>query len=571
MLPIINKKTGLPVKAASILDKFGDEWFQYECRLIPLPTSFWKEILIAEKPDLLLVQSAWQGNNGQWRYRITDLHLKEKDLALRNIVRWCKQHHIPTVFWNIEDPYHFEHFIDAAKEFDYIFTTDGNSIPRYMDIVSHHRVFLLPFGAQPKIHNPIDKDKGKLGSVGFSGTWHCIGHEARKRDMEIILKPALPYGVHIYDRMYHYHQDDNYKFPDIYQPYIRGTVPYEQIGSVYKKYHVFLNVNTIQDSPTMFSCRIFELLACGINVISGYALGIDKMFPGIVKLCKNEEDTVRNLELLLNNKELRDRIALLGLREVLNKHTYRQRLCTILDHIGIGHMGKDKPGITCITSTNRQEFMDNVFENYQRQRYENKELIVVLNNHRMNIDLWMGKARQYEQVRIYSVDEGEPLGVCLNYAISQSKYDYIAKMDDDDYYGPEYIGDLMNAFQYTDADIVGKHAYYVYFHGSKTLALKFAEYENCYVNLIAGSTITAKKHVFQKVPFVTDRRAGADTQFLLDCKKNGFKIYSTDRFNFCACRRPRVEEHTFQIDEEEYLRKCQVVGYLDDFITHVTV
>lgn len=38
------------------------------------------------------------------------------------------------------------------------------------------------------------------------------------------------------------------------------------------------------------------------------------------------------------------------------------------------------PGITVITSTIRPGFMENVFENYNRQNYMKKELIIILNN-----------------------------------------------------------------------------------------------------------------------------------------------------------------------------------------------
>ncbi|MDF2546944.1 MAG: hypothetical protein K0R93_1842 [Anaerosolibacter sp.] len=568
---IINLETGKQLKIASILDKFGDEWIKHECQLIPLPIINWKTIIENNGTDLLLVQSAWQGNNGTWKYRITNLQSRPNDLALRNIVKWCKKHEIPTAFWNIEDPYHFETFLEAARQFDYIFTTDINSIPRYISLLGHNNVFLLPFGVQPRLHNPINKDKEKFSPIGFSGTWHRNGHEARKQDMKIILEPALKYGVHIYDRMYHYHKDNNYQFPDIYQPFIRGTVPYEETGSIYKKYNVFLNVNTVQDSPTMFSCRVFEVLGCGINVVSGYALGIEKMLPEIVRLSKNQNDTIRNLEILMHNKELRDRLSVKGVREVLNNHTYNQRLKSVLDRIGIRYMDNTCKGVTCIVSTNRQKFIDNVFDNYMRQTYEDKELVVVLNKNDMDMERWLEKARNNPSITIYHIDENQTLGACLNFAISKARYDTISKMDDDDYYGPNYLLDLMNTFQYTKADIVGKHAYYIYFEESKAFALKFKDYENCYVNLIAGATLTFKKSVFSKIQFSTDRKAGCDSKFLIDCKQHGFKIYSSDRFNFCVCRRADIKDHTYQIDEEEYLRKCQLIGYVEDFQTHVDI
>ncbi|WP_053956179.1 glycosyltransferase family protein [Inediibacterium massiliense] len=558
------------IKVACILDEFGEEWFKYECNLIPLYLNNWKETLIHTQPDFLLVQSAWQGNHGQWKYKINNLHIK-KDSSLKEVVYWCKKNNIPTVFWNIEDPYHFHSFIEAAKEFDYIFTTDSGSIKEYIKIVGHHHVYTLPFAAQPKQHNPIDKDKEKSGKVGFSGTWHKIGHTDRMKDMKKILEPSLKYNVHIYDRMYHYKKDPNYKFPHIYQSHIKEAVPYPQIGSIYKKYDVFLNVNTVQNSPTMFSCRVFEVLACGINLISGYSLGIEKMLPHIVKLCTTKEDTIKYLDLLLNNKDLRDRLSILGLRTILENHTYKHRFETILDKIKFPYEKIKKAGVSIITCTNRKHCMNNIFENYARQTYPYKELILILNNNHMNYDRWIKESKKYENVTIFQIDEQKTLGECLNFAISKSKFDYISKMDDDDYYAPNYMIDMMNAFVYTDADVVGKHAYYIYLPDYNILALKFPNTENQYTPFVAGSTLTFKKKVFEKIKFITHKPSGCDSEFLLDCKKNGFKIYSTDRFNYAGSRRANLEDHTWKITPDEFLRKCEIILYTKDYQTHITI
>ncbi|WP_129595989.1 glycosyltransferase family protein [Anaerophilus nitritogenes] len=559
-----------PIKVACILDEFGEEWFKYECNLIPLNINNWKETLIHTHPHFLLVQSAWQGNHGQWKYKITDLH-KKKDTSLKEVVYWCKTNNIPTVFWNIEDPYHFDSFIEAAKQFDYIFTTDSDSIKKYANIVNHNRIYPLPFAAQPKQHNPIDKDKEKLGKVGFSGTWHKIGHEDRIVDMKKILEPALKYNIHIYDRMHNYKKDNHYKFPHIYQSHIKKSIPYPQIGSIYKKYDVFLNVNTVQNSPTMFSCRVFEVLACGITLISGYALGVEKMLPNIVNLCKTKEETLKYLDLLLENKDLRDRLSLLGLRTVLEKHTYRHRFETVLEKINIPYKKVNTPGISIITCTNKPHFMYNIFENYTRQKYPYKELIIILNNNHINLKDCTEEAKKYENISVFQIDEQKTLGECLNFAISQSKFDYISKMDDDDYYAKNYIIDLMNAFIYTDADVVGKHSYYVYFPDHNILALKFPNTENQYTPFVAGATLTFKKHIFEKIKFSIYKPAGCDSEFLLDCKKNGLKIYSTDRFNYVAFRRSDLDDHTWKITYEEFLRKCEVTLYTKDYQTHITV
>ncbi|EOC99966.1 glycosyltransferase family protein [Caldisalinibacter kiritimatiensis] len=564
----IESENNMNIKVACIMDEFYYHWFKYDCNLIPLPINNWQEVISKEKPDILLVQSAWRGNNGQWANKVVFVN-NTNNKHLNSLIKYCNSYNIPTVFWNTEDPLFFKEFIEAAKLFDFIFATDLNSIPRYKEIVKHENIYLLPFAIQPRIHNPINKDKNKIGNVVFAGTWYN-NQPSRIKDMEIILKPAIKYGLDIYDRGYNI-DDSFFEYPDIYKPCIKPALPYLEMIEKYKKYNLALNVNFISDSPTMFSQRIFELLGCGINIVSSYNSGIEKFFPNVVKLSTSEQETKYHLNTLLNNKDLRDKLALQGLREVYSKHTVRHRLETICNKLGIKYVQKNKPGVSIITSTMRDHFMDNVFENYAMQTYDKKELIVILNKNSMDINKWKEKAKNYPNVKIYQVDESKTIGYCLNYGIDRSQYKYIAKFDDDNYYGPNYLSDIVMAFDYSGADLVGKQRFYVYFEGSKKLAL-IRNKENSFVKYVAGSTFVFKREVYEKIRFATNIYDGSeDNKFIDDCNKYGFKIYSCDRFNHVVGRRENLEDHTWKIKERDFLSWCKVIAVTDDYKKYVTV
>ena len=565
-----NKISYPKIKIACILDAIPLEWFKYECTLLPLESKNWYNQIMKENPDILLVQSTWHDYKGDWGFKMIDLN-KSKDNKLNKLVCFCKKKNIPTVFWNIEDPHDFNTFIDAAKLFDYIFTTDSNSINRYVSILKHNRIYTLPFAAQPKIHNPINKDLKKKGKIAFAGSWYNIGYDNRKKDMEIILKPALKHGVHIYDRMYPLTKSKKFEFPNIYQPYIKGYLPYIQMSSAYKNYNILLNVNTIQNSPTMFSCRIFELLASGINVVSGYSLGITKMFPDIVKISRSQTETDNHLNELLEDKSLCDRLSILGQRKVFSSHTYKHRIETIFDKIGINYNKHKEPGVTIVTSTIRENQIDNVFKNFKSQNYSKKELIIILNKNDMNIDTWKNKAKQYDNVKVYKLDENNSLGTCLNFAVDKAGYDYIAKFDDDDYYGPNYLIDIMNAFKYTNADIIGKLSYFAYVENSNTLVIQFPNKENQFTNIITGATLVCSKKVFDKIKFPTKVKIGTDTEFLKSCVEQGLKIYSADRFNYVMNRRASKDKHTWKVEDTIFLKSSKKITETEKYIDIVTV
>ncbi|GAG32828.1 unnamed protein product, partial [marine sediment metagenome] len=154
--------------------------------------------------------------------------------------------------------------------------------------------------------------------------------------MEYVLKPALEYDVDIFDRNYSVN-DAQFRFPEEYQPHIIGELRYEEMVFAYKMYKLFLNTNIVQESPTMFARRIPEILASGTCVLSSYAKGIENLIgTDIVKMTSSPEEIRLCLKELLDNKELRDRLAHLGLRKVMKEHTYEKRLDYILQTVGIG-------------------------------------------------------------------------------------------------------------------------------------------------------------------------------------------------------------------------------------------
>jgi cellulose synthase/poly-beta-1,6-N-acetylglucosamine synthase-like glycosyltransferase len=211
-----------------------------------------------------------------------------------------------------------------------------------------------------------------------------------------------------------------------------------------------------------------------------------------------------------------------------------------------------QPGVSIIASTSKLKYINNIFANYARLDYPNKELIIILNNNKFNIDDYKRQSQDSQDIEIFQLDEKYTLGECLNFGIEHSKYNYVSKMDDDDYYGSYYLTDLMNVFKYTDAQITGKTTCFVYFQNNNSLGIFMPNYENRYVNNLAGGTILFKKEVFEKVKF-RNLNIGEDNCFLSDCIIAGLKIFSSDKYNYVYMRNKNLHEHTWQISEQQML------------------
>src|SRR5690606_11462591 len=147
-----------------------------------------------------------------------DRKVAQNNAELVAIVEWCRDRGVPTVFWNKEDPVHFATFLNVARLFDYVFTTDFDCLHRYKRALGHDRVSLLPFGCQPSVHNPLEKYERKP-SACFAGAYYARYPE-RQRDLEQLVGHLAKFtGIEIFDRNFGSDNPD-YSFPAEYRPFI---------------------------------------------------------------------------------------------------------------------------------------------------------------------------------------------------------------------------------------------------------------------------------------------------------------------------------------------------------------
>lgn len=559
---------------ASILDEFSYECLRYDCNLIRLSKENWKEDLENNKPDFLLVESCWQGNNGNWSYEVANLHINEHRVALKQLTDYCRKNEIKTVFWDKEGLENFDFFKEASKYFDYIFTADENNIDNFKNFTGNEKIHTLAFAAQPQIHNPIYKNKSYLGNIAFAGSYYNNKHDLRKKDIDTLVGTATKYGVDVFDRYFNVDPQKvpNNQWPDNYKANIVGSLNYNEMVEAYKNYDIFLNVNSVQNSKYMFARRVFELLASRTMVVSGPSRGVEEIFEGLVPIASSEKEAENLLKIYMKNPVMREKISKMGARLVHQNHTYKNRLQEICDIVGVEKQLIKVPKVTIVTSTQRNEFMMNLYENIKHQAYSNFEVIVVLNKNDMDKNKWEKQFSQLEQqVKVIQLDEKISLGHCLNEAISMSSGEVIAKFDDDDYYAPNYLTDMIISMDYSNADIVGKSAHYVYLEKTNMLIVKtMGSGAESYTDFVSGATLVFTKQMFDKLGGFADRSRGEDSDLLRRAKENGFLIYSNDTYNFCLFRRKDTSSHTWQVDEEELLRNAASHSFTLDYKTPIT-
>ncbi|PFO80419.1 MULTISPECIES: CgeB family protein [Bacillus cereus group] len=527
ILEMVPEKPLKDLKMAVIFDEFTTASYKEECELITFTPENWLEVLNHNKPDLLMVESAWQGNGGTWNKRV-GYYGEENMKPLFTLLKWCNENNIPTVFWNKEDPVHFDRFIETAKRFDYIFTTDENMIPSYQERAGHNRVYALPFAAQPIIHNPIKIVEERDNKACFAGSYYRH-HEERSIDMDRVLDKAAKYGLEIFDRNYEKNKKGlmpNHCFPERFNPYIKGSLKYYEIDKAYKGYKVMINVNTVKQSPTMFSRRVFEGLACGTPVVSTYAQGVENIFGDLVYISENENEIEQAFDSLLNDERAYRQKSLLGIREVLSKHTYTHRLKYITEKIGV-RVTQELPKVTVLAFARSKEEFSHILEQFEQQGYKNKELNVLVDTFTGYLDVFA----QYNSANVKTFVRS----YMHNYQNILEWIDtpYIAYFSQNDYYGRYYLSDLMLSTTFTDSDFIGKHAYFG-IESNKDIVERNKQSEYEFVGSLSPARTVAKTNVFTKealTDVLNNLEAEVDFNRYF---KYGKTLYSNDKYNYLS-------------------------------------
>ena len=508
---------------------------QYEADLLVLTRDGWRQQLERARPAFLLIESADEDRGGDWngpadRDAASDTH------ELLQLLRYCRERGLQTVLWHTGGPLDAGGRLDAASEFDAIFTVDTDLVPRLREACGHGRVHVLPSAAEPHLHNPLREAGWPHYAVCLARARPSTASSPGAGDVRHLVDPALRFGLHVLD--------------DPESP--------ERMAAAYRCHDVFLNA--AGPSPTAVPRRVFESLACGTPVVSTDSPVLRDLLGDCVRLTRSAAGTTSHLEALLNDEETHAREAHLGYRSVHRRHTWRHRLDAIMARIGLPPPERPRPGVSVVMPVMRPRNVVRAVANFARQSHPDKELLLVLNNAHFDRDHIRETVRSVEHVQVLEMPGAPTLGACLNEGVRLASGWYVAKMDDDDHYGAEYLSDLVLAARFSGAEITGKATYYAYVESRDVMALRVVESEHAWVSGVTGATLFVERDVLARVPF---RNVGAseDLFFARDARSAGCRAYSADRFNYVMVRRRDRASHTWKMSDDRFLERCRHPQY----------
>lgn len=484
------------LRVAAIMDEFTFRSYEPEANLLQLTPGDWEKELKNFKPDLLFVESAWKGKDGLWENKINS-----SSEPLLKILAWHKKNKIPTVFWNKEDPVHFDYFLPVANLFDAIFTHDEDCVERYKETTGNDRVYHLHFGVQPRKFNPIENCERRDGFF-FAGSYYAKYPERcrnLKNFTDAINKVKF---IDIYDRQMG-QGNERLTYPGYFEPYLRPGVPYSEIEKIYKGYKYALNLNSFKQSQSQCARRIYELLACNTATASNFSRGARLIFGDAIFNSDDGEELAAWIKKLDEDPRLYDQIRLLGLRKVMSGCLYQDRLATMVGAL-VGVSTPDfAPEVVCVARTTSEAESESVIRSFKNQSWRKKRLFII------------GPGA--------SEEEG------IKFASEQETADLIAGADDEtwfaffdpaDWRGASYLTDLLLATRYADFKMAGKGKYFALIDGEPKIVGDGAPY--AFVDELSVASAIMRPKLFAKIFAEPAEKVNGENDLL-----------SLDYFNYC--------------------------------------
>lgn len=367
--------------------------------------------------DAIIYVSCWKGiSDEEWR----GIKYREKPAkAFAGILELAKRQGAVTIFQSIEDPSNFENFLPLARQCDFVFTSDSDSIERYKAELGHDAVFYGEYGVNPLLHNPVGCRTHVLNAAFFAGSW-ASRYQERCDDMRTIFSSVRDCGAPliIVDRNYGSDAKE-LQYPSEFIDSVLPSVDHEQLQALHKIFRYSINLNSIKGSATMCAMRVYELQAMGVGMMSNYARSVFNNFPEI-RIVPYPGDLSFDFQEQEGFGEYLNNMR--RLRNVMTGRTAYDVTARMFACAGITSSTPNLPKVAIIIDPEHRDSLAQA----EQQSYDFCSVVSPEN-----------------------ADHGLVEG-----------FDYFTWFDPDCTYGPYYIQDMINALKYTNSSFITKHAWF---------------------------------------------------------------------------------------------------------------
>ncbi|GGK73796.1 hypothetical protein Ppa06_34540 [Planomonospora parontospora subsp. parontospora] len=219
-----------------------------------------------------------------------------------------------------------------------------------------------------------------------------------------------------------------------------------------------------------------------------------------------------------------------------------------------GAVPAETPAVSVVMASMRPHLLQDALGQIARQRGVETEVLLGLH----------GVPASHEAVRsaiaacplpvtVIEADSAATLGEVLGLAAAAAGGRYVTKWDDDDWYGPDHLADLLLARSYSGADIIGTAAEFFYLEPLNVTVRRTDYAGEVWSDHVAGGTILLERDRFRETGGFPALPRGVDAAFLKAAHAAGALIYRTHGLGYML-RRQVSDRHTWRLPLAHFLR-----------------
>ncbi|MEV6984242.1 glycosyltransferase [Sphaerisporangium sp. NPDC051017] len=203
------------------------------------------------------------------------------------------------------------------------------------------------------------------------------------------------------------------------------------------------------------------------------------------------------------------------------------------------------PAISVVMCTRRAELVPFALGQIARQRGVELEVVLTLHGVTASAPELQTAIRDFDRpITVVEADASLPFGSVLNLAASRAGGTFLSKWDDDDWYGPDHLADMLLAQGYSGAELVGAASEFFYLQQIDVTIRRDWTSETM-SNHVAGGTFVVSRSAFEALGGFRPVARAVDVHFFQDLMRAGGAIYRTHGLGFVA-RRAARGGHTWQ-------------------------
>jgi hypothetical protein len=214
--------------------------------------------------------------------------------------------------------------------------------------------------------------------------------------------------------------------------------------------------------------------------------------------------------------------------------------------------------VSIVLATRRPEQLEHALAQVARQRGVDR-LELVLAPHGFTADpVRVGElVGAGVSVQVVPAPAETLFGDVLAAAARAAGGDVVMKMDDDDWYSPDAVADLLLARAYSGAELVGMPAE-LHYLVPKRMTVKRGHTAEHYARFVAGGTLMVGRELLREVGGFRSVRKYVDAQLLAAVRATGAETYRTHGLGYLLRR--NAEGHTWEVDMDYLLDPTRVAA-----------